>query len=1181
MATDWQSDGITLPAALEQALESDTLVLFCGAGVSAAPPSCLPGFSGLVELIATELGESRLLPPEPDTPVQFDAVMGEMNELQHDVHARVSAHIRSTKQPNSYHRDLIRISRSYEATPRIVTTNFDLLFENGAQELDVSLPVHTAPALPLGNDFNGLVHLHGRIDPRNGQRMVVTDTDFGQAYITEGWATEFLTRMFERYVVLFVGYSADDTVMRYLARALPADGKTRFAFMEAEQANTMAVRWTRLGATPIAYPSPEGARHSSLRNFLENWRKRLTATPAERYDRIQELLSDGPHATAVPEHELRWLLEEAEHARHFWNDADAALWIPRLDPLGVLDALFDAFSLGSDQSNGWARWVVGSFASDHGAALLAAATRHRGQMGADLWFNVWLHLYEGYQPIEQHRKWLLLLAVDQPSRDNDRLSALLGKVTDKDAPAAEVLLHHMLTPRLEFRPKWGWLGAQDALDSDLFLRWRQSSVRDAWAKLLPNLGDPDHLLSVALDLIRGSEATEALFSGPDRRHALSARRHQVDGVEEYGRDDPYVLVVDIARDLLREFVRNDGTQRARQLLNSSSELTRRLAIDALAEAHSRESDAMLKLLIQRDLVFDLRCKPEVFRLLKRMYRHASLDVKSDLLMHIQQWEARGRKIGVRDYERYNVLVWLSVDEVEGDPVHAALSSAQARNPNYDPREHPNLDFWVSEDEHEASLPEAAGLFRGNSAGDVVTALTADPDLDDVYDNGSVLTELRDYLEHEQGQELSLLDEFLAKGLSSVAAWTAVLQSAVRPELEWQAGPLLRRLRKFEPNINDIAYGLMYTLTRDSNDRGKLIENADERLRLLLGLWRSVTTEEVEGPPTDPTQAHTTTRGGIAYSYVETTLFATRDRGNSVVDSELLDGFEELLTAQDAEPADPSAMMLARYAGHILDMAPEWSDDHLRPRLASIDGSARSRSFWAGVLTANYWSHSLMKGTRDALRIGWPEVSRSLPGSTEAFIDVHAAQFAFHTPTGEHTWVDPFIAAAPVTTRARWVRSVARHLDGRDPAFEDLLFAHWCHRLDGQPPLHGLEQRALLDWVMLPNIDLDRAVDLFSRGPAVAPAFEEMGFDYYDFDNFPPGNGTAFLKVALHLLKGRTVLPTFLDRVVEATTELSEQDAELAQEVWNCLLSLGYKPAREQLKSLGFEGDPAAPAVTGE
>ena len=40
--------------------------------------------------------------------------------------------------------------------------------------------------------------------------MVLTDADFGRAYLTEGWARRFLVELFRSFTVLFVGYSHND-----------------------------------------------------------------------------------------------------------------------------------------------------------------------------------------------------------------------------------------------------------------------------------------------------------------------------------------------------------------------------------------------------------------------------------------------------------------------------------------------------------------------------------------------------------------------------------------------------------------------------------------------------------------------------------------------------------------------------------------------------------------------------------------------------------------------------------------------------------------------------------------------------------------------------------------------------------------------------------------------------------
>lgn len=82
---------------------------------------------------------------------------------------------------------------------------------------------------------------------------MLTDSDFGRAYLTEGWARQFLMDVFRQYTVLFVGYSHNDVVMNYLARALPADSVAgRFALTEEDGS------WEILDITPIRFTKGSG-----------------------------------------------------------------------------------------------------------------------------------------------------------------------------------------------------------------------------------------------------------------------------------------------------------------------------------------------------------------------------------------------------------------------------------------------------------------------------------------------------------------------------------------------------------------------------------------------------------------------------------------------------------------------------------------------------------------------------------------------------------------------------------------------------------------------------------------------------------------------------------------------------------------------------------------------------------
>ena len=89
--------------------------------------------------------------------------------------------------------------------------------------------------------------------------MVLTDLDFGRAYLTEGWARRFLADLFRSYTVLFVGYSHNDIVMSYLARALPTE-TARYALTDKSAVD----RWRILGIRPILYPQSSSNDYSSL-----------------------------------------------------------------------------------------------------------------------------------------------------------------------------------------------------------------------------------------------------------------------------------------------------------------------------------------------------------------------------------------------------------------------------------------------------------------------------------------------------------------------------------------------------------------------------------------------------------------------------------------------------------------------------------------------------------------------------------------------------------------------------------------------------------------------------------------------------------------------------------------------------------------------------------------------------
>ena len=161
-----------------------------------------------------------------------------------------------SSRPNRLHEAIIDLANAGPPV-RIVTTNYDLQLSSVLTARGIQVEESMGPALPMGDDFSGLVYLHGSLRQEH-RLLVVTDADFGRAYLTDAWAARFLERMFATYTVLFIGYSHNDIVMSYLARALPADS-ARFVLTSEPG----APHWRRLRVQPVGYPIMSGT-HSAL-----------------------------------------------------------------------------------------------------------------------------------------------------------------------------------------------------------------------------------------------------------------------------------------------------------------------------------------------------------------------------------------------------------------------------------------------------------------------------------------------------------------------------------------------------------------------------------------------------------------------------------------------------------------------------------------------------------------------------------------------------------------------------------------------------------------------------------------------------------------------------------------------------------------------------------------------------
>lgn len=368
-----------MPEELLVARDRGEVLFIVGAGASYPAPSNLPGFKGLVQDIYAIVDPTMVAPlvavQQRDGPKwnevqdilndfqrtelkffcqnEFDVVLG-MLERRIDgdftkgssVRQATQTVLERTTEPNALHRALVVLGQRYGRT-LLVTTNFDRLLSRAAKSMRFG-----ASALALGQmpnpsrsvDFNGILHMHGMLplDKEPGSAVILTDQDFGDAYLRRHNATSFLYDAARIYHLVLVGYSANDSPVRYLLNALASDERhfddirKRYAFISCPPGDArLPTEWSSRGIMPIPYDPANG--HRQLENVLVAWSQ---VTPDRRNEKnlkarllgIARLDPDSTDGEAEKPF-LRFILErsteiEREDLIKFFGSAEgSAKWI--------------------------------------------------------------------------------------------------------------------------------------------------------------------------------------------------------------------------------------------------------------------------------------------------------------------------------------------------------------------------------------------------------------------------------------------------------------------------------------------------------------------------------------------------------------------------------------------------------------------------------------------------------------------------------------------------------------------------------------------------------------------------------------------------------------------------------------------------------------------------------------
>lgn len=337
-------NGPILPDELLEAQDEGRVVFFCGAGVSIADAG-LPSFSGLADKVLQQLGAAkdslphRILIATQELEESYglkgvfsaDQIFGKLSRSfnTQDISRAVAEILKPETQISfSAHKTILNLAKLRSGHTRLITTNFDLLFEDASQGKIRSRTRSDLPRLEYSDDNWGIIHLHGKVKSDysgpDSDGFVLSSANFGDAYLAQGWARNFIKDVLDRYVAVFVGYSADDPPIRYLLEGLQEGKRFKhklYAFQSGDDDEAVA-QWDDKGVESIVYNVGDGNDHSALWKTLSLWSVR-SKDPMSWKKKVLRKARSGP---------AKLLPHERGMIAHLVNSQDGAKVFSQIDP---------------------------------------------------------------------------------------------------------------------------------------------------------------------------------------------------------------------------------------------------------------------------------------------------------------------------------------------------------------------------------------------------------------------------------------------------------------------------------------------------------------------------------------------------------------------------------------------------------------------------------------------------------------------------------------------------------------------------------------------------------------------------------------------------------------------------------------------------------------------------------
>lgn len=673
-------DDVRIPDDLLDAMKNNNFVVFVGAGVSMGNPTCLPSFKKLVELIQSNTGETY------DESETYERFLGRLNSKNIDVHKKAAEQlIGKNLKYNDLHSYIINLFKNIDDI-KIVTTNYDTMLEQALETGGHSgIDVYNTPALPLGDNFKGIVHIHGNV--QNPDSMILTDEDFGKAYITEGYVSRFLIKLFENNNVLFIGYSYDDTIVKYLTRAITTYGNNKRFILIGSESNDFDL----LGIKSVCYGDENFKTLYKIVNHLGEVNHRSLL---DWKDIIQDYALNPPIDSLLRSEIEDCLLDEAK-SFILSKTIHGEKWFEWLYKNKVFDAIFNESLELTKNDMTWLNWFVDEFLGKNDDLIYKTILNYHNYVNDSLISKIFEKLInEKFEISNQNYCKYVALFHHRIKNGFILYHLIITSYKRKLYKLSFVLFKKMFDFKVCVKSKL--FSIEDEIEYICQFLYIDYSIDIIW----DNVGDhlakkfPKDFVKFAIERITSIYDQYQMIEMADNKNPLNSFFFSLER-KEYNNDFKNILFL-LCQGACNAIIQVEDVNFVHsnifECLQSESALLKNLGLKLLRVSTSFAPDEKCTLLLKYVGVYASHEKEQMFLLIKEIFNDLSDEMQEKLLEEINKGNDKSKTSErTRAYEIFNWCAWLEKNNIKNNKITFIKNQILKKYTYFKERNHPELN----------------------------------------------------------------------------------------------------------------------------------------------------------------------------------------------------------------------------------------------------------------------------------------------------------------------------------------------------------------------------------------------------------------------------------------------------------------------------------------------------------